>query len=374
MATLLEQTARKLTLLTGISATETEIQDAIAYPDYFNGPVLASITSTLQGLPEDNLIAICKYLDEIGIRDVKPLVWSDLLWDNDPRDVKPLEWRSLLWDIEKQGLLKIVPRVYIPQGTIPVLQLSHNTWLSWFRGYRYQVSGSANGIADRGSSDTSLQYDTRIGRGLIQLGDQYLPLARGLIYSHVLEAANMLPSFNEVEQDNPELISELLNLTYQSVESFPELVCQDWSNLSCVSVQQGVPRPDALLEIPIVVEHRKVQYLLGILSFGEGIVCFDDESNGTHYSVSFPPLEDITNVYYSSAHTSTTYRQEMWRRLKFLLLHKAGLWINGLGCGRIDTACPYNRAQVGMACLGGQDIDTKIYEYCESNPVHDEDQ
>lgn len=372
MATLLEQTAQKLTLLTGISATETEIQDAIAYPDYFDGPVLASIVINLQGLPEDNLIAICKYLDEIEIRDVKPLVWSGLLWDNDPTDVKPLEWRSLLWDIEKQGLLKIVPRVYIPQGKVPALQLSHNTWLSWFRGYRYQVSGSANGIVDHGSSDTSLQYDTHIGRGLTQLGDQYLPLARGLIYSHVLEAANMLPSFNEVEQDNPELISELLNLTYQSVESFPELVCQDWSNLSCVSVQQGVPRPDALLEIPIVVEHRKVQYLLGILSFGEGIVCFDDEFNGNHYSVSFP--RGYRGCVLQQCPTSTPYRREMWRRLKFLLLHKAGLWINGLGCGRIDTAYPYNRAQVGMVCLGGQEIDTKIYEYCESNPVQDEDQ
>lgn len=358
MATLLEQAIQRSTLLTGNPATEKEVQDAIAYPDYFGRSVLSAITIDFQGLPEDNLMAICKYLEGI-----------------EPGDVQPLEWRGLLKDIKSRGLLKISPRVYIPRDKVPVLQLSYDTWLSWFRGYRYQLSGSDNGIIDHGSSDTSLQYDTSIGRGLEQLGSQYLPLARGLIYSHVLEAANTFSSFTEAEQNHPELISELLNLTYQSVVSFPELVCQDWSDLACVSIEQGVSRLDVLLDIPIVVEYKGAQYLLGVLSFGNRIVCFDDTYSGNRYSVSFPSLDDITDVYYNSPLTSggTHYRMKMWYRLKFLLLHKAGLWISHWGCGRIDRTYNSNSVRVGMDCLGGHEIDTKIYEYCESNPVVNED-
>lgn len=155
------------------------------HPDGYVSDGTESFESDLVGLDNSNL-------ELILASDIQPGLSSTAIWR---------EWG-------KAGLLKIKPKV-LCLDKIPVLQLRHSAYLSWFRGYRFQVSGDACGYCDCGSSMTDL------ASCLQATADWDEPLKWAMPLSHAIEATGRYSEFIElaVSEDGQSLVNDFFRKT-----------------------------------------------------------------------------------------------------------------------------------------------------------------
>ena len=94
-----------------------------------------------------------------------------------------------------------------PDG-VPVLQFALGENLSWFRGYRMQVSGSVDGIMDFGSSSSTMEDEL----GCCEILVNKTPLQKLVLWGHVVEACAEYPVLEQVPE---ETINAFMTATMQ---------------------------------------------------------------------------------------------------------------------------------------------------------------
>jgi hypothetical protein len=127
------------------------------------------------------------------------------------------------------GKLKPVPRVLRNSEYMPVLMFRQNKFLSWYRGYCFQVSGSPDGDGSYGSSSTSLVSDL--------LSGSYLPerLRPLIALGHVCQATTKYKDFWDIVHESPELLNQLMQRSHNELDS--NLMCKEfdfgsvWANI-----------------------------------------------------------------------------------------------------------------------------------------------
>lgn len=125
----------------------------------------------------------------------------------------------------------IEPHIMIlEEDNIPILAFGESQFLSWFRGYRVQVSMSPEGRGDNGSSATTLASDLRTIRGfsydetIESFKDVEKKYSKFVLLSHILEASNQYGKFISWMRTNSVLFDKFVEQTadFDSLLGFEE--------------------------------------------------------------------------------------------------------------------------------------------------------
>lgn len=101
------------------------------------------------------------------------------------------------------------PKLYCADGdTIPILEFGGAQHLSWFRGYRMQVSMSPEGVGDHGSSTATMASDLRLLDNLEIPEETKMKYKKLIFLSHVLEASMRYGDFIKWLKTYPALFNE----------------------------------------------------------------------------------------------------------------------------------------------------------------------
>ncbi len=161
-----------------------------------------------------------------------------------------------------QGLLKSEPFVFNdPREHMPVLRLSSDAYLSWFRSYGFQVSYDAYANGARCGSDTDLGLTNRIVEIYREANEDTGVALDGvfckLMYlSYPLEAAGGFKVFGKLLRDNSEVVDEFFDATDDSVMR-KDLDKSLNINELCLRLGSGVFRADSVVSSQLVLVDKQ---------------------------------------------------------------------------------------------------------------------
>ena len=208
---------------------------------------------------------------------------------------------------------------------IPKLQIRWNRFLSWFRGYSFQVSGDMAGGGDYGSSATTLRFDLRVAPLLPQ---KLKPL---IAMGHIAQATSGYDDFFKKISMDPYVFDTFMKATNKAEDiscgsyNFAEFM-QNFSTSSDIN---------QLPETLRVVLYQKTNKVIGdnmafsILSFGKSHVAFSYLDTQRKWAVlEFPEYnhdEDADWEYHASAEK---YYSTIWKQAAWILLMLEGVTAN----------------------------------------------
>ena len=122
--------------------------------------------------------------------------------------------------IAEKELDRFTDQVVNADGDVPYYKFGRRAYLSWFRGYSFQVSGDDNGNGDYGSSDTTLEFDCRIAK---HWPKELRPL---MAFSHVCQATTGYEEFWDFILNDSTLLNEFM---YETGKYDRMCYCEDFS-------------------------------------------------------------------------------------------------------------------------------------------------
>lgn len=92
---------------------------------------------------------------------------------------------------------------------VPTLEFEEG-FLSWFRGYRFQVSGTLEGVGNNGSSASTLESDLCLSDNYSMKATKVTLLKHIIVASHIFESTSTFPIFWEKVFENDTILNQLL--------------------------------------------------------------------------------------------------------------------------------------------------------------------
>lgn len=223
---------------------------------------------------------------------------------------------------------------------IPYYKFRYNAFLSWFRGYRFQVRGDADGIGDCGSSDTTLRWDTEITK---RWPVEFRPL---MAFSHVCQATSRYYDFWDfINKD-----ASLLNTFMKSTDEYDRsMQCKNFDYASILKMIEDLSKVDLTDTTRIDLArsysksaNKETDYL-GSMFYGKGIVAFQDYKGKVH-ALTIPTYDEE-----EMESSEQDYYLNVWHRFTHVLLNIAGVVMNYQGL--------YYRDQVELQSATDSNID-----------------
>lgn len=200
---------------------------------------------------------------------------------------------------------------------IPYYKFGREAYLSWFRGYRFQVSGDDNGGGDYGSSDTSLFQDCCLVKGWDK------ELKSLMAFSHLCQATTSYTEFWEhILKD-----SSLLDLFMKETGKYDwNCNCQDFELNTVINIVEST---EVDLSTAHVISLARVfarnsgeqPKHLGELYYCKDFVAVKDFNNKVR-ALNIPKMsEDVDS-------TEQNYYRTVWYRFAHILLNLSGIILN----------------------------------------------
>lgn len=251
-----------------------------------------------------------------------------------------------LSDIESSALIELIPHAYkggvfnferflimaerkldsftdhvVNTDGIPYYKFGCMAYLSWFRGYRFQVSGDDNGDGDYGSSDTTLESDCRIAK---HWPKELRPL---MAFSHVCQATTSYEEFWDFILNDSTLLDKFMRETGKYDR---RCYCEDFSLKYILDL---VKRTEYDLNDSCVIPISRVYSAksgrtpnhLGEIYFSKKFVAFKDVAN----SVIALPIHEFDEDTFELSEKA--YYFYVRYRLINILLNLGGISANYMG-------------------------------------------
>lgn len=229
--------------------------------------------------------------------------------------------------IAERTLDKFTARLISTENEVPYYKFGRKAYLSWFRGYRFQVSGDDNGDGDYGSSDTTLEFDCHIAK---HWPKELRPL---MAFSHVCQATTSYNLFWEFTLNDSTLLDKFMRLTGEYDTSCH---CEDFSLKYILELVERTEYDlnDARV-IPISRVHSRksgrTPNHLGEIYFSKKFVAFKDVANNV---IALPIPEFDGDTFELS---EKDYYFNVRYRLIHILLNLSGIKADYMGlCQRTD--------------------------------------
>jgi len=229
--------------------------------------------------------------------------------------------------IAEKELDRFTDQVVNADGDVPYYKFGRRAYLSWFRGYSFQVSGDDNGNGDYGSSDTTLELDCRIAK---HWPKELRPL---MAFSHVCQATTRYNLFWEFILNDSSLLDKFMRVTGEYDTSCH---CEDFSLKYILDLVKRTKYDlnDARV-IPISRVHSpksgRTPNHLGEIYFSKKFVAFKDVANNV---IALPIPEFDGDTFELS---EKDYYFNVRYRLVHVLLNLGGIKTNHMGlCQRTD--------------------------------------
>jgi hypothetical protein len=217
------------------------------------------------------------------------------------------------------------------EGDIPALCFAPGHYLSWFRGYRFQISSADDGIHELGGSVTTMNSDLQL---TYDLPAEIRPL---IALSHICEAAAPFDAFWDLVVNDPKLVNGFISVTddmcgicssaFDIAGIEPMIQTKETAEVYAIISDQNIfaaSRP-----FICAVQDGSVYMPLGNLILCRDSVLIQDSETGLAYKLPFPDyiyigenIKAIENEYYGL----------MWSRLPWILFSYAEIILDGAGC------------------------------------------
>lgn len=269
------------------------------YPDGHYNDLQSSVEGELSCLTVENLEAIL----DVGVPE-EGITYSKL-------------WRE--WG--RAGCFKCVPEV-LQLGEVPTLRIRHDSYLSWFRGYRFQNSYDAYGNGSNGESENNLQEAIDLCRNFrdpecSEYSEHMTELelsvfCSALILYYPFYACRGKSSFYQAIRNYPEVFDGFMRQT--------DLLMRTGGIHTLYTMREAMAsiKVDCPLWQEFSIENKGEQ--LGLLRLGENAVQLVWSAGGERqsYVLKFPCW------MYDSADGDGQYMGDMWSRLAYTMLTLAG--------------------------------------------------
>lgn len=221
-----------------------------------------------------------------------------------------IDFTELHKKFSDEKLLKVKPKLV--EEYPPFLVFGQEAFLSWFRGYRFQVSGNTNGTGDYGSSATTLERDLLVAKTLPK---ELRPL---ISFSHVCEATNKYQEFNEILWNDSELINSFMVGTdeYERIRA---------NNFDLDKVKGMFKLVDELPErtgniISFCETTRKgsVDQIFGMMAVGESFIAFRELKDKKWTLLEIPVYSNTYEDLYEVS--KVAYYEVIWKRFAYILV------------------------------------------------------
>ena len=217
----------------------------------------------------------------------------------------------------ERKLARYTDHVVNTDEEIPYYKFGREAYLSWFRGYRFQVNGDDNGSGDYGSSDTSLFQDCCLVKGWDK------ELKSLMAFSHVCQATTSYNEFWEHIIND----SSLLDLFMKETGKYDwNCNCQDFELNTIISIVESTEVDLSIAHvIPLAREFARNSgenpKHLGELYYCKEFVAVKDFNNKVR-ALNIPKMrEDVDS-------TEQGYYRSVWYRFAHILLNLSGIIIN----------------------------------------------
>lgn len=316
------------------------------YPQgHCNDMAVPSVEGALSCLTVENLEAI------LALESPKDGITYGELWK---------EWG-------RQGCFKCNWEI-LPLPEVPVLRIRHDSYLSYFRGYRFQNSYDAYGNGSNGESNGDLQQCVDFCRRVTHRDfleechdmtqEEIAVLCTGLVYSYPFEACRGKTTFYKALQNNPAVFDRfMLDAAYLGMR----LRLDSRVTLGALrrKMAEASPRGTFELELPIVDDGNQIASLR---LYSEAVQLRWRRDGEYHaYTLCFPKYT------YELADSEEALCYYMWDRLSITLFTLAGFAPNR---GRImlqhGVKCDTNPNPFAPAtdCIGSLD---ELYARCRQH-------
>jgi len=235
--------------------------------------------------------------------------------------------RSVFMDDTNQSFM---PHI-LDDTEVPSLCFMPKHYLSWFRGYRFQVSATSDGNMNLGSSATTMENDLFLAH---ELPNELKPL---IAYSHVCESTSHLEGFWTFLENNIDLFNRFMDLTNE----YSNIRCNNF-NLNKISLlvksiplneyDAMVSNPDnymASKQIISWVKENKMYAPMGNLIFGRKSVTVYNNVSKQAFQILFPDYETFRE---NKEACEREYYGILWARLPWILFNSTGLIFTNGGC------------------------------------------
>lgn len=179
-------------------------------------------------------------------------------------------------DINKTFRIKMPVYLRKPKDStneLPILCLGLGRYLSWFRGYRFQISGTPTGIGDCCSSRTTLQKDIAIAR---DLPPEY---GKMLLFSHIAEIAMQSYFKFDIPKLAPDLFDEFMYETSTRICELKNMPKTDWCDFSMITSGE--------------VNQSK---FIGLFYFNDNVVACRNLETGAQLQAEIPAYDENCDV------------------------------------------------------------------------------
>lgn len=272
------------------------------YPQGHCNNLDSSVEGELSCLTEENLAAI------LALGTPSQGIAYSALWR---------EWGA-------QGCLRSVPEI-LNIERVPVLRVRHDSYLSYFRGYRFQNSYDAYGHGSNGESNGDLGRCVDICMRLNHpdflagcndiMEDELAVLCTALVYSYPFEACRGKAAFYKALQNNPEIFDKFMGDT---ATSSMHITLDNRVTLSVLREKMTKETPSGILmlELPVMDNDNQI----ATLRLYSTAVQIGWRSNGEYhaYTLRFPQFN------YELDEDENKFIDYMWDRLCITLLTLAG--------------------------------------------------
>lgn len=232
-----------------------------------------------------------------------------------------VRYSYLIKECEKEGLLKVRPEVWSEYP--PMFTFKRNAHLSWFRGYRFQVSGDHRGNGDYGSSQTTLGRDLRFAK--------YLPehLKSSMAFSHVCEATNSYSEFWSLVEDQEELLNKFMNRTdtQEGIESKDFNLSDVWGLISSMKELPSDGKISKRISLTQPDSKRHEKGLFATLVLADKYIALKYINVEEWLVIDFPSYNE-TSDRLKEYFEINEYYEILWERLVWLLVTKANMVFN----------------------------------------------
>lgn len=295
------------------------------------------VIKVLEGLTENKagFDSFISWLDDLDSRECTIALATAVEAAKD----SPTDYNKIMRASEKAVLANSKHEVNTDEE-IPYYKFRYNAFLSWFRGYRFQVSGDANGGGDYGSSDTTLRWDTEIAK---RWPVEFRPL---MAFSHVCQATSRYYDFWDFINKDASLLNTFMTATAEYDYS---MQCKNFDYESILKMIEDSSKVDLTdtnridLARSYSKSANKEPDYLGSMFYGKGVVAFQDYK-GKVYALNIPEYDEE-----EMESSEQDYYLNVWHRFTHVLLNIAGVVMNYQGL--------YYRDQVELQSATDSSID-----------------
>lgn len=250
-------------------------------------------------------------------------------------------WR----DLGQTGYLKDDP-ILMDVDRIPVLRIRHDSYLSWFRGYRFQNSYDAFGNGSNGESWGSMPDAVSMCKAVLHpdaidlcaniTQEELNTFCKAVMFSFPFSACRGKSTFYKALQKSPEVFNDFLQQTDDRLMHIG--LSKDLSMAKlCEVMSNSEMNSPTCAQFPIIYEEMQV----ALLSIGETSiqlvwpVCEERHT----YTVNFP------HWGYEASLDEPVYRATAWKCVATTMLALAGFtvterYISPVSATKFDSAAP----------------------------------